>query len=302
MAFQERCLPLELRAVNQWVLWRSETREGQAKPSKVPYCPQRPNQKASVDKPETWAPYEQAISAFRKGKGDGIGFVFTEQDPFVGVDLDHCRTPETGEIQPWAAELIKNLDSYTEISPSQTGVHILAQGKLPKGPRRITSIEMYDTKRYFCVTGAHLEGTPCTIEPRQRELVLLHDRWLQPTESPVSPASCRLPRKQDTMPDEHILAKALGAANGPKFSKLWQGNWDGYPSQSEADLALCGQLAFWTGGDEERIDRLFRRSGLFRPKWDHQHRGDGQTYGELTVKKALHTRFGERDDSQAVFY
>ncbi len=101
------------------------------------------------------------------------------------------------------------------------------------------------------------------------------------------------------MPDERLLAKAMGAANGPKFSKLWQGEWDGYPSQSEGDLALCRQLAFWTGGDEERIDRLFRQSGLYRDKWDRQHRGDGRTYGELTVKKALHTRFGEHDDSQA---
>jgi len=140
--FYEKQIPTELKSLRQWVLWRSETREGQAKPTKVPYCPQGPNQKASVDKPETWATYEQAISVFRKGKGDGIGFVFTEQDPFVGVDLDDCRDPATGEIEGWAKEVIAQLGSYTECSPSGRGLHILAKGTLPQGGCRRGKIEL----------------------------------------------------------------------------------------------------------------------------------------------------------------
>ena len=92
----------------------------------------------------------------------------------------------------------------------------------------------------------------------------------------------------ETLTDAQLLAKATGAANGTTFERLWYGAWDGaYPSQSEADLALCGILAFWTGRDAQRIDQLFRASGLYRPKWDVKHFADGRTYGERTVAIAV---------------
>ena len=289
-------IPHELRELPQWVLWRREGR------GKAPYNPRRPHRPASVKDPFTWATFQEAVTAYQGHTFNGVGFVFTDGDPFAGIDVDKCRHGDTGEFDEWTKVLIQDLNSYTELSPSGMGVHILVKGKLPPGPRRNGRLEMYDTGRYFCMTGFHLAETPWAIEPRQHELVVLHERWLQPPESPAPPASCRFADHPATMPDERLLAKAMGAANGPKFSKLWQGEWGGYPSQSEADLALCGQLAFWTGGDEDRIDSLFRQSGLYRDKWDRQHRGDGRTYGELTVKKALHKRFGEREDSHAALY
>jgi primase-polymerase (primpol)-like protein len=95
------------------------------------------------------------------------------------------------------------------------------------------------------------------------------------------------------LPEDRTISKlecdkASGAANGQKFSKLWAGEWQGsYPSQSEADAALCSILAFYVGPDTERIDRLFRRSGLMRSKWDAKHYSDGSTYGQVTIARVL---------------
>jgi len=87
--------------------------------------------------------------------------------------------------------------------------------------------------------------------------------------------------------DDELLERATSAANGEKFRRLWNGDIGGYDSHSEADMALCTLLAFWTGGDCGRMDRLFRESGLIREKWDELHYGDGRTYGEGTVERAL---------------
>ncbi|ELY66174.1 hypothetical protein C489_13498 [Natrinema versiforme JCM 10478] len=87
--------------------------------------------------------------------------------------------------------------------------------------------------------------------------------------------------------DEELLEKAMNASNGTKFERLWNGNMAGYESQSEADMALCCLLAFWTGGDHTRVDQLFRQSGLLREKWDEVHYADGSTYGEKTIERAI---------------
>jgi primase-polymerase (primpol)-like protein len=84
-----------------------------------------------------------------------------------------------------------------------------------------------------------------------------------------------------------LLKKAQRASNGPKFERLWGGNTGGYESNSEADMALCCLLAFWSGGDQRQMDRLFRQSGLLREKWDEVHFADGSTYGEKTIERAI---------------
>lgn len=89
--------------------------------------------------------------------------------------------------------------------------------------------------------------------------------------------------------DEELLSRARGASNGAKFERLWNGRIGGYESQSEADMALCCLLAFWTGGDERWMDQLFRQSGLLREKWDDVHYADGSTYGEKTIERAVET-------------
>lgn len=156
-----------MKDLRQWLCWRYEERDG--KPTKVPYSPIM-GQRASSTDPETWTEYQEAVQACREHSYDGLGFVFTPEDDFCGVDLDDCRDPDTGKIEPWAQEIIKDLDSYTEVSPSGTGVHILARGELPEGRNRKGDFEAYDQGRYFTITGNHLPGTPRTIESRKEEL------------------------------------------------------------------------------------------------------------------------------------
>lgn len=152
-------IPPELKARPQWVCWGLEEREG--KPTKVPKNP-RTGGNAQADNPATWGTYTQTLKHYeaRKGKGiAGIGYVFSFYDPYAGIDLDKCRNPETGEIKEWAGEIIKRFNSYTEISPSGTGIHILIKGRLPPNAEHQKNmpdggkIEVYDHLRFFTMTG-----------------------------------------------------------------------------------------------------------------------------------------------------
>ncbi|MGH3145785.1 MAG: hypothetical protein ACRDTR_08285, partial [Rubrobacter sp.] len=138
--------PKDLR---QWVCWRSEERDG--RPTKVPYSPAS-GLRARSDDPVTWGTLSEAREAAREGDYEGVGFVFTAGDPFCGVDLDACVDPETGEVASWAAEVLDELDSYTEFSPSGRGLHVLVRAELPPGGRRKGRVEMYDRGRFFTVT------------------------------------------------------------------------------------------------------------------------------------------------------
>ncbi|WP_254526007.1 hypothetical protein [Natrinema caseinilyticum] len=287
-------LPASLREHEQWVCWREEERDG--KPTKIPVTPGT-GAFASATDPDTWDSFETAIGYTETKNADGVGFVFTDDDPIVGVDLDDCRDSETGEVDDAAVDIIERLDSYTEISPSGTGYHVLITGELPDGRNRRGSIELYDTARFFTVTGYHVEETPTHVARRQDALVAIHREYVQDTDSDVKSQSGQQGAGNDQsatngavdvdLEDEELLEKARNASNGSKFERLWNGNMAGYESQSEADMALCCLLAFWTGGDHTRVDQLFRQSGLLREKWDEVHYADGSTYGEKTIERAI---------------
>jgi putative DNA primase/helicase len=266
--------PDELRTRPQWVVWRYADRDGPT-PSKPPYNA-RTKQLADKTEPKDWSTYEQALATYHRGGFDGIGFCFSKTDPYCGIDLDHCRNQQTGEIQRWARELIHWLQSYTEVSPTGTGVHIFTRAVLAAGGMNLKPVEIYDAEAYFTVTGHHLRGTPTTPQDRQEETATLYA-------------------------DRRLYQKAKGAKNGRAFLTLWAGEWTGYPSQSEADQALTNILAFWTK-DPTQIDRLFRQSGLYRDKWDDRHAGDGRTYGQMTIAKALasHTTFSTNNSPPPV--
>ena len=271
-------IPSQMKELRQWVRWRLEDRKG--KPTKVPLNP-RTGQMASSTDPSTWGTYEEAIeSRF----GNGIGFVFTEASGIVGIDLDHVI--HDGELEPWAQEIIIEINSYTELSPSGEGLHTYFFASLPAKGRKKGQFECYSQGRFFTVTGNHFLGTPLTLEERFEALRTIHSRIFGKQEEASNAKRPSTPHNEFS--DEEIIEKAAKAANGEKFTKLWRGEWQGdYPSQSEADAALCSILAFYLKRDTARIDACFRRSGLMRPKWEERHFGNGNTYGQETIARIL---------------
>ena len=240
-------IPQELKSRPQWVAWILVERAG--KRTKLPVNP-KTGKSAKTDDPATWGTFEQAV---RAGKQlNGIGYVFSADDPYCGIDLD-------GHIDQ---ELIGWFDSYAERSQSGTGAHIIVRATLGDG-RKTDRYEAYDRLRYFVMTGDLLHAGP--IAESQDKL----DQFIA-TVFPVEPAGgtvdlsaffTRKPATPDTL--ERIRASAQAA----KFDSLWAGNWSGYESQSQADAALLSILRFWTGGSKEEAFRLFAASGLCRDKW-----------------------------------
>ncbi|MFA9418160.1 hypothetical protein [Natrinema sp. HArc-T2] len=284
-------IPETLQEYDQWICWRVKDRDGKA--TKVPIVPGTGEYASSTD-PQTWRPFNEALEYFERGEAAGVGFVFTDDDPFVGIDLDDCRDPETGSPGTDAREIILELESFTEVSPSGTGYHVIVRGSLPGDRSRRGSVEMYETARFFTVTGDRVETTPSQVMERPAALESVYTEYIAETEPSDSEnkvraqqASTHETSQSVTLEDEELLERARNASNGEKFERLWRGSTTGYESQSEADMALCFLLAFWTGGDAARVDQLFRQSGLLRDKWDEVHYADGSTYGEKTVERAI---------------
>jgi putative DNA primase/helicase len=269
-------IPAELRALDQWVNWRLEERDG--KLTKVPYQPN--GLRADSTAPTTWSGFAACQQA-----SSSIGFVVTEDDPYTGVDLDKV-IDESGVIAPEAMRIVERLNSYTELTPSAAGLRVWVRARKP-GPdckRKLNGnsslIEIYDQKRFFTMTGEHLLGTPSTIEDRQTELDALYHELFPP---PAADPTWKEPTGHVDVDDQELLRRMFAADNGQKIERLWRGDTSAHPSPSEADAALAAHLAFWTDRDAGRMDALFRRSGLYREKWDSR-RGEG-TYGSQTIAK-----------------
>jgi hypothetical protein len=268
-------IPQELRARPNWVCWKLEQRDG--KPTKVPYSP-RSGRKADATDPSSWSSFDDAVAALSRGGYSGVGFCLSP--PYVGIDLDGCRS-EAGN-EPWADEIIRELDSYSEVSPSRDGVHVIMKGEVPEGrcqhefkDRPHHGIALYRPfTRYLTMTGESLNGS--IVQERTAELARIHARLFLPQRKPQP-----RPTQPSSASDRELLDRALSAKNGAKFASLWNGYCEGYSSQSEADLALCMELAFWTSRDAGRMDELFHQSGLMRPKWERPD------YRLRTIGKAI---------------
>src|SRR5713226_8175227 len=269
-------IPAELTNLNQWVVWRYEEREG--KRTKVPYQTHG-GRLASSTKPETWAPFAAAKAA---AEGyDGIGFVFREEGGIVGIDLDGCRDA-VGEVESWAWEWVMKLQSYTEVTPSGRGLHVLVHGQVPQGMKR-GQVEMYDRGRYFTVTGERLENLPEVLHNREAVVMEMYEAFARP----VAPSPPRSLAVNGAAPDQwSVIEKVLGSAKG---GPLWRGSTADYESHSSADAALCEIIAYYAGPDSALIDQVFRQSGLYRPeKWDRP----GDSYSGRTIDFVLKNRSG----------
>lgn len=281
-------VPPELTALRQWVVWRIEHRDG--KDTKVPYRAAAPARRASSTDPSSWASYADAVAAWSSTPGlDGVGFVFTEDDPYCGIDLD-ASLGDGGELREDTAKLVAALDSYAELSPSGQGVHIIVRGELPGGKGRKIAhptlpkpVELYDRSRFFTMTGRQLPGAPAQIADRQPAVdeLLAIAGDAEPATAPAGTTG------SVDLDDQQLLDKARAAANGDKFTRLYDaGDTEGYASRSEAEAALVSLLVWWTNRDPHRVDQLYRQSALMRDKWDRSV-GGGDTYGQRTISTAM---------------
>lgn len=255
-------IPSELKEYPQWVAWQAKPKDN-GKTDKLPISPVSGGYAKSND-PGTWGTFDQSVKHCESKKLAGVGFVFNG-DSFAGVDLDNCITD--GKLAGWASDIIKDFNSYSEISPSGTGVKIFCKGQLSGGGIKKGDVEIYDKGRFFTVTGDVLNG----YETLNDSQVAINDLvgTLRPDEA------------------NKIIDLMLSNDKDGKILSLFNGKWQGlYPSQSEADQALCSFVGRYTR-DRELIDRVFRKSDLFRDKWDRKHFGDGRTYGEATIQNAL---------------
>ena len=267
-------LPDELKRLGLFCLWRYEKVNGRL--SKIPYS-LRGCKAKSTDR-NSFCSFRTALNVADRYSGIGLGIF----DGYCAVDIDHCVAD--GKLSELALDVINAMNSYTEYSPSGEGVRIIfkADGfKYDKEKFYINNhkigLEIYvsgSTNKYVTLTGNVIRNVP--IAERGDKLTAILNKYMR---KPVSKQERKPAEACSILSDSEVLSKAKAAKNGAKFSELWSGNFD--KSHSEADLALCSMLAFWCGGDSAQIDRLFRRSGLYREKWERDdYRGE-------TLKKAV---------------
>ena len=268
-------LPHELKERGSFCLWKYEERDGRM--TKVPY--QTSGLRADSTNKATFTDYATVIGI--RGKYDGIGIgVF---DDICAIDIDHCI--ENGKLSDMAEDIISCMDSYTEYSPSGTGVRILFKASLPSYDKeryyinnRNIGLEVYVagyTSRFVTVTGNAISGTG--IKDRTEALTEILEKYMVRPEKPVSQSSA----PGSYLSDDSVLTKISASKQAEKFNALWNGIIPDGKSHSEADAALCAMLAFWCGGDTDQMDRLFRQSALMRDKWNRDD------YREATLSKAV---------------
>jgi len=297
-------IPKKLKDLANWVAWIRVKKYGEIK--KIPINPTN-GKRADVTDSQTWGTFEDALSACQQFNLDGIGFVFTPENPYVGIDIDHC-IDENRNMNAVAREIILKLNSYTEYSPSGSGVHVLCKGQLPDGKKRDSKIglEMYSKDRYFTITGNIVPGSTLEVEDRGETLRSVHQKYLghkendelkkveqeqeggaqKKEEHENKDYDMLVGRSSLKLTDEEIIEKAKRANRGQIFEQLYLGNWEGYyKSQSEAELSFANMLAFWTAKDRAVMDRIYKMSGLKRAKWDE--RREGTTYGQLVLMQAI---------------
>lgn len=291
----------ELKTLPQWVAFRLVYNVKKSKNDKIPLNP-KSGGGAMANDASTWGAFDEADGfadrhgLFANGTG-GIGFEFA--NGYAGIDLDDVILSD-GTLKPFAQEIVETMNSYTEISPSGKGLHILFKLNVPLsefGVRRRNDelgFEMYDSGRFFTVTG-RVYGEAKAIAERTEAARKMYEKYqnkgqnperpLLPVEtSKKNPLAERLP--SDQLSDRDLWERMFTSDKGADIRALFSGDISRYGDDwSRADLALADYLAYWTGNDPYRMDSMFRQSGLMRPKWDERH--GAQTYGEMTIDEAI---------------
>lgn len=279
-------IPTALTTCGNWSVWRYEL-DGRGAWKKPPRKAVPPFPKIDPTQPERWCSFEQAKTAYERGKVDGIGFALDGKG-VVAVDLDHCLDPDTGELTEDARAVVTEFDgTYIERSPSGCGIRIFCRGQLPKGGYKSAEhgFEVYQARRYMTVTGQTMCQPGTGVEESQEALDWLLAAYFSDSQAEAAPvvieASASPQGGTEGGPsDDDVLRVARREA---KFSNLYDaGNLDPYNGDhSSADLAMMNKLAFYSG-EPSQMARLFQASALGQR--DKANRPD---YIERTVNKAL---------------
>lgn len=282
-------VPDELKKQNIWGLWDLE-KQGE-RFTKVPYNAIT-NQKAKSNDPKTWCSFEQAIKGLKEHKRKGLAIFLG--GGLCGLDVDHVdKELNKFEEHPHSDNLITRIkkltdNNYMEVSQSGAGIHVLFKGMLPPDVNnhpKNKPFELYSHGRFFALTGNLITDKP--------EYKLLDGvqviRLVNATVGLKKAHRGDFKANTNDLSLNEIISKALASDQGVKFKHLMDGNISDYGNDpSSADMALCNMLAFWTNKDPQKMDEIFRQSKLYRPnKWDAKHRGDGATYGQMTIQRAI---------------
>lgn len=293
MPFNNKNIPACLQQLRQWLCWRKQLlklKDGTCRIGKTPINPVAQRLLLGWQEERNWLTFTQATKYLEYEKCDGVGFVFSGKELYSAIDLDKCF--EDGHIVEWAQEIVRQFDSYTEFSPSGLGLRIFVVGKpigvttkVKKSLGNGQAIEIFAGAGCYVTVTSNVIQKHDTIRENQSAI-----DWLIKRHFVKDEIVCHwlgAVTAIETSSDTNILKKARNAKNGSLFRALYDvGDISRYKSDaSAADLALASLLSYWTNGDEEQIDRLFRGSALYRPeKWDKLH--GKETYGQMTIIKA----------------
>lgn len=295
-----------LAGFDQWIGWRLEWNEARNKHDKIPYSPHT-GYKASSTKPEDWSTYDEALAYAKQTGMDGVGFVFTGNDPFFFLDIDNAATADGGWSE-LAVSLLTNLKgAAVERSSSGTGLHVIGCYRAEPDHACVNShynLEFYTRERFVALTDDGTIGNVTHISDDALNSFI--PTYFPPrTETPAFAEWTSEPVPEWHGPDDDLELLSRAWASGGKtaasvfnekqtvrFIDLWTANPDvlgaAYPpknqndpfDRSEADMALASHLAFWTGKDNERTRRLMEMSELKRGKWKR-----GDNYLASTIQR-----------------
>jgi putative DNA primase/helicase len=270
-------IPEQLKKCRGWVVWKYVLKAD--KWTKPPF--QTNGQHASSTDPKTHNTFENVWAAYQSGKFDGIGFCLSPDNYLVGIDLDHCLVD--GKPDALAELVLADFaGTYAEVSPSDEGLRIFAEGIIPSAVKTPT-VEMYSGGRYLTVTG-HRLSAGSTILPLQGQLDRTYAAYAKPKAPAPAPPAVKPSSTEMKQSDQDFCAMIAASKQGDTFQRLFAGDISGYGSQSEADLAFVSIVMWWSMNDTSMTDAIFRQSGLFREKWDVLH--GAETYGQMTLKRA----------------
>lgn len=303
--FNYQNIPQELRNLKQWGLFELKWVEARKKNTKIPINPYDGSAGKSND-PNTWSDFDTAMRALNNvERADGLAFYFA--NGYVGLDIDHIDS----NLEDWRAgdndpnNLVNKFqdltdNTYMEVSQSGTGIHAIFKGKIPGKRRRKGNYEMYQTGRFFALTGNNIIPDPTIKSMSDDEMKTLYE-FLFGKDNIVQLHS----ESDNITPVDLSVAEIIkraenSAKTGTRFTMFMKGGWEQfYSSHSEADMAFANDLAFWTGRDFHKMDTIFRNSSLMREKFDEKH--GAVTYGTSLLNKAINETqniYNPESDSQ----